>query len=290
MLRRASTSAVSARLRSVLRAPRTVFAATALGSLGYATSACLTESASPVASPAPRQKRIEDVTLRVPAKLSEDFSAWLPTYAKKLIELPGFLGVKLLSPLVPAEQVPAVVFVLGGPGAGKGTQCARIVEAHGYVHLSAGDLLRAERASGSAQGQMIEEYIREGQIVPVEVRPHPTPTPPRVRLPCRGRAPPAPCPRRARPIWTRGLASGDGEADSRRHPRRRGPALPRGRLPAKHKQPLWMVRRMAGMRAGRRHEWWEESPPISLRASPVAPSSPLHSSTPHSRPTTPPPP
>merc|ERR1711915_1104368 len=40
---------------------------------------------------------------------------------------------------------PNVIFVLGGPGAGKGTQCVKIVEQFGYVHLSAGDLLRAER-------------------------------------------------------------------------------------------------------------------------------------------------
>ncbi|KAK6120735.1 hypothetical protein DH2020_045517 [Rehmannia glutinosa] len=40
-----------------------------------------------------------------------------------------------------------VVFVLGGPGSGKGTQCANIVQHFGYTHLSAGDLLRAERDS-----------------------------------------------------------------------------------------------------------------------------------------------
>ena len=39
---------------------------------------------------------------------------------------------------------PVVFFVLGGPGAGKGTQCAKLVENNGFVHLSAGDLLRAE--------------------------------------------------------------------------------------------------------------------------------------------------
>ena len=38
-----------------------------------------------------------------------------------------------------------------------------------YVHLSAGDLLREERKSGSEQGKMIDEYIAEGKIVPVEV-------------------------------------------------------------------------------------------------------------------------
>lgn len=38
-----------------------------------------------------------------------------------------------------------------------------------YVHLSAGELLREERASGSSDGQLIDEYIREGSIVPVAI-------------------------------------------------------------------------------------------------------------------------
>lgn len=62
---------------------------------------------------------------------------------------------------------PSVFFVLGGPGAGKGTVCARLVKEYGFVHLSAGDLLREERDSGSKDGEMIENYIREGKIVPV---------------------------------------------------------------------------------------------------------------------------
>lgn len=65
---------------------------------------------------------------------------------------------------------PQVVFVLGGPGAGKGTQCARIVENYSYTHLSAGDLLRAERSrEGSEFGQLIDSYIKDGKIVPVEI-------------------------------------------------------------------------------------------------------------------------
>ncbi|KAF1383545.1 UMP-CMP kinase [Sander lucioperca] len=65
---------------------------------------------------------------------------------------------------------PQVVFVLGGPGAGKGTQCSKIVESYNYTHLSAGDLLRAERArEGSEFGQLIGNYIKEGKIVPVEI-------------------------------------------------------------------------------------------------------------------------
>ncbi|XP_070324302.1 UMP-CMP kinase isoform X2 [Odocoileus virginianus] len=118
---------------------------------------------------------------------------------------------------------PQVVFVLGGPGAGKGTQCARIVEdmafiqfgsaarscptlrphglqhvglpcpsansqsllklmafisfgilllsqKYGYTHLSAGELLRDERKNPDSQyGELIEKYIKDGKIVPVEI-------------------------------------------------------------------------------------------------------------------------
>lgn len=62
-----------------------------------------------------------------------------------------------------------VVFVLGGPGSGKGTQCSKIVEVFGYIHLSAGDLLREERQSGSELAEMINTNIKEGKIVPAEV-------------------------------------------------------------------------------------------------------------------------
>lgn len=63
-----------------------------------------------------------------------------------------------------------VIFVLGGPGAGKGTQCENLVRDYGFCHLSAGDLLRAEQdRKGSEVGQMIKDYIKNGQIVPMEV-------------------------------------------------------------------------------------------------------------------------
>ncbi|KAI3436967.1 adenylate kinase [Psidium guajava] len=58
------------------------------------------------------------------------------------------------------EKKPTVVFVLGGPGSGKGTQCANIVQHFGFTHLSAGDLLRAEIKSGSENGTMIQNRIR----------------------------------------------------------------------------------------------------------------------------------
>lgn len=64
---------------------------------------------------------------------------------------------------------PRVIFVLGGPGAGKGTQCEKLSNDYGMSHLSAGELLRQERLSGSPDGELIESFIKNGQIVPVRV-------------------------------------------------------------------------------------------------------------------------
>ncbi|KAF4520591.1 hypothetical protein B566_EDAN006002 [Ephemera danica] len=68
------------------------------------------------------------------------------------------------------SKKPGIVFVLGAPGSGKGTQCERIVSNFGFVHLSAGDLLREERNTpGSQYGEIIEGHIVQGTIVPVEI-------------------------------------------------------------------------------------------------------------------------
>ena len=65
---------------------------------------------------------------------------------------------------------PSVVFVLGGPGAGKGTQCDRIKEMFGFKHISSGDCLRDERNKpGSKHAELIESYVKEGKLVPVEL-------------------------------------------------------------------------------------------------------------------------
>ncbi|KAL5047973.1 hypothetical protein BDW71DRAFT_178537 [Aspergillus fruticulosus] len=63
-----------------------------------------------------------------------------------------------------------VVFLLGGPGSGKGTQSANLVRDYGFVHLSAGDLLRAEQIRPESEyGALIKNYITEGNIVPMEI-------------------------------------------------------------------------------------------------------------------------
>jgi len=70
----------------------------------------------------------------------------------------------------PASK-PRVLFVLGGPGAGKGTQCAKIVERfQHWSHISAGDCLRAERSDPTSKdGELINSIIKEGKIVPSEI-------------------------------------------------------------------------------------------------------------------------
>jgi len=59
------------------------------------------------------------------------------------------------------------VFVVGGPGSGKGTQCERIVNKYGFTHLSTGDLLRAEVASGSDRGKELTAIMEKGDLVPL---------------------------------------------------------------------------------------------------------------------------
>jgi adenylate kinase len=62
-----------------------------------------------------------------------------------------------------------VVFVVGGPGSGKGTQCDKIVEKYGYTHLSSGDLLREEVASQSRLGKELNKIMKAGKLVPLEI-------------------------------------------------------------------------------------------------------------------------
>lgn len=64
---------------------------------------------------------------------------------------------------------PFVVFVLGGPGCGKGTQCAKLREEFRMVHLSSGDLLREEVAARTQLGTEIEAQMKKGKLVKDEV-------------------------------------------------------------------------------------------------------------------------
>ncbi|KAI3890306.1 hypothetical protein MKW92_004159 [Papaver armeniacum] len=60
-----------------------------------------------------------------------------------------------------------IIFVLGGPASGKGTQCKMIAHKYeDFCHLSVGDLLRMEQESGSQHGTMIKNYIKDGKLIP----------------------------------------------------------------------------------------------------------------------------
>ncbi|EDW79280.2 uncharacterized protein Dwil_GK13248, isoform A [Drosophila willistoni] len=61
-----------------------------------------------------------------------------------------------------------IIWILGGPGCGKGTQCAKIVEKYGFTHLSSGDLLREEVASDSDKGRQLQAIMTSGALVPNE--------------------------------------------------------------------------------------------------------------------------
>jgi UMP-CMP kinase len=65
------------------------------------------------------------------------------------------------------SDIPSVVFVIGGPGTGKGTQSKLISQCLDMTHISVGELLREEEASGSADGHLINSYLKDGRIVPV---------------------------------------------------------------------------------------------------------------------------
>ena len=61
------------------------------------------------------------------------------------------------------------IVLLGAPGAGKGTQCKRIVARYGLLHLSSGDILRQERAEGTELGAQAQEYMDSGALVPDQI-------------------------------------------------------------------------------------------------------------------------
>jgi adenylate kinase len=61
------------------------------------------------------------------------------------------------------------VMLLGAPGAGKGTQAARIVEEFGLVHLSTGDILRKAVADQTTLGLEAKRHMDEGGLVPDDV-------------------------------------------------------------------------------------------------------------------------
>ena len=61
------------------------------------------------------------------------------------------------------------IVLLGAPGAGKGTQAALLEEKYGLVHISTGDIFRANIKGGTPIGKVAKSYIDAGKLVPDEV-------------------------------------------------------------------------------------------------------------------------
>ena len=61
------------------------------------------------------------------------------------------------------------LLIIGLPGAGKGTQAAKIVEKFGVAHISTGDMFRAAMANQTEMGLLAKSYIDKGDLVPDEV-------------------------------------------------------------------------------------------------------------------------
>lgn len=61
------------------------------------------------------------------------------------------------------------ILIMGGPGAGKGTMSAKIVEKYDVNHISTGDIFRSEISNGTQLGLEAKKYIDQGLLVPDEV-------------------------------------------------------------------------------------------------------------------------
>ncbi len=61
------------------------------------------------------------------------------------------------------------IVLLGAPGAGKGTQAAKLVEEFSTPHISTGDMLRAAVAAGTPLGKKAKSYMDAGELVPDDV-------------------------------------------------------------------------------------------------------------------------
>ena len=88
---------------------------------------------------------IYEVNCHVDKDVADDFKQWLKGHYVDLLEVDGFRSAEMLEIEHVPDTTPNVLFVLGGPGAGKGTQCGNIIANYEYEHISAGDCLREER-------------------------------------------------------------------------------------------------------------------------------------------------
>ena len=125
------------------------------------------EQSKPVVDRYATMGKVHDISaMRSPDDVFVDVKAALD------FRLRGIPMAEAAPKAAPATSLPAdckIIFVLGGPGAGKGTQCEKILVEYkdiGVQHLSAGDLLRDAVKNGNTE---LEAIMKEGKLVPMDV-------------------------------------------------------------------------------------------------------------------------
>ncbi|KAL0552712.1 hypothetical protein IC582_011833 [Cucumis melo] len=142
-------------------------AITSLSSL-QSTNVSSTPSISPLSISSPSSSSSSS-----PSSLSLHLSSFRPTRFRSssvfthphLTPTPKLKGLKVNC----AAAEPLKVMISGAPASGKGTQCELIVQKFGLVHISTGDILRAEIAAGSEIGNQAKEFMNSGRLVPDEI-------------------------------------------------------------------------------------------------------------------------
>lgn len=81
----------------------------------------------------------------------------------------AFLFLLLLPPNTSINLSMLNIVLFGPPGAGKGTQSAKLIEKYNLVHLSTGDIFRANIKGETELGKLAKSYMDSGQLVPDEV-------------------------------------------------------------------------------------------------------------------------
>ncbi|KAI3464373.1 hypothetical protein Pfo_021036 [Paulownia fortunei] len=118
----------------------------------------------PLTSPPNQLSRFSSVQSKLPLfslHLSQNLSR---THFRKSEAAPSLLVVTSRG-----KAEPLRVMISGAPASGKGTQCELITKKYDLVHVAAGDLLRAEVASGTENGKQAKEFMERGQLVPNEI-------------------------------------------------------------------------------------------------------------------------
>ncbi len=87
---------------------------------------------------------------------------------KKGVEPAPKVVVHHFDPRLPCPE-PNVIFVIGGPGSGKGTMCELAESQLGWSHLSTGELCRAEMESGGPNAKLITDLLAVGKLAPTKI-------------------------------------------------------------------------------------------------------------------------